>query len=311
MIMIMKKNFYWLTVLMLAISCALWTGCSDDDGNNPAPEIPDETPGDTTVVTPPVTPKDTVWQVKSIKMDSPEDIGFYTLVELTRAGQQVTDVKVSKYSPQGLNGQPQEMKIAYETGKVTLSYEEYGSPKQIVYTLNAKGFATKAETFEIYEGEEPYPVGESDFVYNANGMLERIFVPMEEDGDIDLFRVTFQADTNWATCLTDPETGGMAMCKFSANKNNYTVDWNMLSIVYGFQTDVDLAVLCGLIPYTSDVLASLTLEAGGEGMKKLSKAENTAGNTVIGFKTTIVDERISVLEMMVGADAMKKFTFGY
>lgn len=306
--MIMKKMFYLLTVLMIGISCALTTGCSDDDdNNNPPPVNPGDTivPGDT--VTPPLPPaKDTVWQVKSVKIDDIETPGFYKMIKMETDDKQLTGVNVSKYSPDGLNGEPLAAKVAYEEGKMTFSYEEAGTQKQIVYTLNAKGFATRAKSFELYEGEAPYLVAESGFAYHANGMLERIFVLIEEE-EADLFRATFQADTNWATCLADPESGNMATCVFSANKNNYTVDLNMLALVYGFQADVDFAVLCGLLPSTPDVLASLALATGGEEMKKLTKS----GNMVINFKTTLIDKRVSVLEMTLDVNPMKKFTFAY
>lgn len=311
--MVMKKSFYLLAVLMLGISCALWTGCSDDDepgtelppagGENPGDTI---TPGDTIV--PPVM-LDTTWIVKSVRMDDVNNEGFYTMIELTVAGKQVSGVKTTKYTPRGINGQPEEATIDYGTsGKVAVSYTEGGMDMAIEYTLNAKGLISGAIVNDMSEPEDPYQMEEYKFSYNsANGMLESIVMVDGED-EYDVFKATFSADSNWATCLADAENGVSAACAVSEVDNNYTVDLNMLSLNYGISKAIDYAILSGLVPVTPNLLKSVTAQAEDSGEEMVRPR---AGEMVMSFVPTVVADRISVLDVKVGNELLKKYTFGY
>ena len=294
----MKKNLFWLAALMLGISCALWTGCSDDDKTTPEPDpVP---PVDTTPI-PPV--KDTTWVVKSVRMDDVKNEGFYKEVLLTQTNGKVSSFTVASHSPKGLNGPMRTVTVARSTGAVTLTYAESETIiGKIVYSLNAKGCPTNVKCYGVDE-EGDYLTLENTYAYNANGMLERIYTLAEmgedDNGDpiieeFDLFKVTFAADSTWASCLASAEEGIIATCKYSSIKNNYSIDLNMLNVAYSVSEDIDYAILLGLIPATSKVLESID-----------------AGEGIITYTPTMDGKRIASVKTKLGKDTANNVVLGY
>lgn len=253
----MKKMSFWLMMLMLGLSTALWTGCSDDDnGEGNGNEQGGGEQGGSTVA------KDTTWLVTTIKVNDMENEGFYKQVTLTWDKDSVVkEVKVGKYSPRGENGSPVTYPVTERTkDKVTIAFhdEDMDEDMRYVYTLNAKGYVTNVQRM-YSEGEVE---GEYSFEY-ANDQLIKIDLI---DDDITLFKATYDDKGNWKTVMMAPDEGEgelIANCTASAKKNNYSLDLNLLMLMddsyYAFDL-VQCAVYLGLVPMTSDVLASVDVD---------------------------------------------------
>lgn len=251
----MKKMSFWLMMLMLGLSTALWTGCSDDDNGEGNEQGGGEQGGSTVT-------KDTTWLVTTIKVNDMENEGFYKQVTLTWDKDSVVkEVKVGKYSPRGENGSPVTYPVTERTkDKVTIAFhdEDMGEDMRYVYTLNAKGYVTNVQRM-YSEGEVE---GEYSFEY-ANDQLIKIDLI---DDDMTLFKATYDDKGNWKTVMMAPDEGEgelIANCTASAKKNNYSLDLNLLMLMddsyYAFDL-VQCAVYLGLVPMTSDVLASVDVD---------------------------------------------------
>lgn len=251
----MKKMSFWLMMLMLGLSTALWTGCSDDDNGEGNEQGGGEQGGSTVT-------KDTTWLVTTIKVNDMENEGFYKQVTLTWDKDSVVkEVKVGKYSPRGENGSPVTYPVTERTkDKVTIAFydEDMDEDMRYVYTLNAKGYVTNVQRM-YSEGEVE---GEYSFEY-ANDQLIKIDLI---DDDMTLFKATYDDKGNWKTVMMAPDEGEgelIANCTASAKKNNYSLDLNLLMLMddsyYAYDL-VQCAVYLGLVPMTSDVLASVDVD---------------------------------------------------
>lgn len=301
----MKKNVYLLAVLMIALSCVCWTGCSDSDDG---PETPPEIPGDTIPPVDTIAPIDTVYQVKSIRMGDPENEGFYTQITLTRTNGKVTNIVSQAYAPGGqLNGPATNRNIDYKNGKVLISYDDAGYDKQMVYALDANGYVIKMEDDDISVENDPYVEMELECKYDLkNGMLQEIYSVTDE---VNLFEFTFDAKNNWAN-FVDGMNASTMTCKSSENLNNYTIDLNFLAFVSGNFDLVDYAVWLGLFPNTPYVLSSMSGTApdeDGEEMRRPTKA----GEQVFVVEVGKEGEKITSLKLKVGDSPLKIYTLGY
>lgn len=255
----MKKMSFWLMMLMLGLSTALWTGCSDDDnGEGNGNEQGGGEQGGSTVT------KDTTWLVTTIKVNDMENEGFYKQVTLTWDKDSVVkEVKVGKYSPRGENGSPVTYPVTERTkDKVTIAFhdEDMGEDMRYVYTLNAKGYVTNVQ--RLYADD--FVEGEYSFEY-VNDQLSKINL-VDGDDKFTLFKATYDAKGNWATVMMAPDEGEgemMGTCTASAKGNNYSLDLNLLMLtddnIYEYDL-VQCAVYLGLVPMTSDVLASVDVD---------------------------------------------------
>lgn len=296
----MKKSMYLLAMLMLGLSCALWTGCSDDDddkGSNTEQGDDNQDGKDEEVVA-----KDTVYQVKTIKVGE-------TNIELEYADGKVKTIKTKR----GVNDMP-DATVVYNGNTVTVNYTAWGMDKQLEYTLE-NGYAVKASDYDVSDPDDPYEESVYDFKYNlVNGMLETI--EDQDDPDASLYMVTYVDNSkNWKT-LACFDLGAIMDCQFGALKNNYTVDLNEFLYNYSDYDVINYAILCKLIPATENVIESLSgiisdegddEEEGGEEMRRLTKA----GETVIDVVPTEENGQIKKLELKVGGQVANTIEFGY
>lgn len=253
----MKKMSFWLMMLMLGLSTALWTGCSDDDnGDGNGNEQGGGEQGGSTVA------KDTTWLVTTIKVNDMDNEGFYKQVTLTWDKDSVVkEVKVGKYSPRGENGSPVTYPVTERTkDKVTIAFhdEDMGEDMRYVYTLNEKGYVTNVQ--RIYSDD--YVEGEYSFEYDKDQLIKIDLI----DDDVTLFKATYDAKGNWTTVMMAPDEGEgelIATCTASAKKNNYSLDLNLLMLMddsyYAYDL-VQCAVYLGLVPMTPNVLASVDVD---------------------------------------------------
>lgn len=223
--------------------------------------------------------------IKTIRIPGDTE-GFYTQIDLTRAEDgKVTAIRKEQHTPEGTQGEAQEAAITYEAGKAAVKYQEWGENYEIVFTLNAEGYAAEAK--KLYEGADD---GGSLFAYGSNGMLEKITTTLYGE-TADLFGATYDGDKNWKSVLLDPEEGKMAECTASSTKNNAGIDLNMFMIFYGqYVPEIDYAIICGLIPATPNLLKS----SGALVFKPEADATGA----------------ITSVEIVMGFDALK-YTFGY
>lgn len=246
---------FWLMMLMLGLSTALWTGCSDDDNGEGNEQGGGEQGGSTVA-------KDTTWLVTTIKVNDMDNEGFYKQVTLTWDKDSVVkEVKVGKYSPRGENGSPVTYPVTERTkDKVTIAFhdEDMGEDMRYVYTLNAKGYVTNVQ--RIYSDD--YVEGEYSFEYDKDQLIKIDLI----DDDVTLFKATYDAKGNWTTVMMAPDEGEgelIATCTASAKKNNYSLDLNLLMLMddsyYAYDL-VQCAVYLGLVPMTPNVLASVDVD---------------------------------------------------
>lgn len=246
---------FWLMMLMLGLSTALWTGCSDDDNGDGNEQGGGEQGGSTVA-------KDTTWLVKTIKVNDMDNEGFYKQVTLTWDKDSVVkEVKVGKYSPRGENGSPVTYPVTERTkDKVTIAFhdEDMGEDMRYVYTLNEKGYVTNVQ--RIYSDD--YVEGEYSFEYDKDQLIKIDLI----DDDVTLFKATYDAKGNWTTVMMAPDEGEgelIATCTASAKKNNYSLDLNLLMLMddsyYAYDL-VQCAVYLGLVPMTPNVLASVDVD---------------------------------------------------
>lgn len=251
----MKKMSFWLMMLMLGLSTALWTGCSDDDNGDSNEQGGGEQGGSTVA-------KDTTWLVTTIKVNDMDNEGFYKQVTLTWDKDSVVkEVKVGKYSPRGENGSPVTYPVTERTkDKVTIAFhdEDMGEDMRYVYTLNEKGYVTNVQ--RIYS--DGYVEGEYSFEYDKDQLIKIDLI----DDDVTLFKATYDAKGNWTTVMMAPDEGEgelIATCTASAKKNNYSLDLNLLMLMddsyYAYDL-VQCAVYLGLVPMTPNVLASVDVD---------------------------------------------------
>lgn len=271
-------------MLMLGLSTALWTACSDDDDDkgNGNEQGGGEQGGSTVT-------KDTTWLVTTIKVNDMENEGFYKQVTLTWDKDSVVkEVKVGKYSPKGENGAPVTYPVTERTkDKVTIAFhdEDMGDDMRYVYTLNAKGYVTNVQRMD----SDDYVEGEYSFEYANDQLIKIDFV----DDDVTVFKATYDAKGNWATVMMAPDEGEgemIANCTASAKKNNYSLDLNLLMLMddsyYAYDL-VQCAVYLGLVPMTSDVLASVDVD--GE------KVAVTAGEKDKRIESLKMDQVIDIV----------------
>ena len=195
-----------------------------------------------TVIFPPV---DSEALIKTIKIPDRQNEGFYRQLTLSYTDDKVTTIKNERYTPEGTVEElgTTEVNITYEPGKVTLTGDQdYG---EIEFTLNEKGHVVNA-----FEGAITFEYDEN------NGMLEKItMIDDEEEVPVDIFKATYDAETNLATIELDLE-GEMINyeCEASTILNNKGIDLNMFVYIYGYFSVIDYAILCGLIPSTPNLL---------------------------------------------------------
>lgn len=259
----MKKMSFLLMMLMLGLSTALWTACSDDDDKEDGQEQGGGNEGGEDAVV-----KDTTWVLKTIKMNDLDNAGFYKQVTLTRNAEgAVTEMKIGKYTPDGTeNGNSVTYPITPAVnGKLTISFddENMGETMKHVYTLNAKGYVANVQRMYAEDGEV---LVEYKFEYNDKDQLVQI--DMVYDGEeISVFKATYSADGNWQTCMMAPDDGEgelIGNCTVSTLKNNYSSDLNLLMLTDDYSYyDSDLvqcAVYLGLLPVTPNVIASVSVD---------------------------------------------------
>lgn len=253
----MKKMSFWLMMLMLGLSTALWTGCSDDDNGEGNEQGGGEQGGSTVT-------KDTTWMVDTIRVNWLDDEGFYTKISLTRdKDDQVTKVDIADYSPKGLNGEPKSYPITERTkDKVTIAFhdEDMDADVNVVYSLNAKGFVTNIVRTAEYDSDTEFK-----FNYNEKDQLLDI-VMTYEDESAAVFKATYDDKGNWKTLLmapADDEGEIIGNCIASAKINNYSADLNMLmwtdNTYYAYDM-VQCAVYMGLLPSTPNILSSVSAD---------------------------------------------------
>lgn len=281
----MKKMSFWLMMLMLGLSTALWTGCSDDDDDKDNGNEQGGGDNGGSSVT-----KDTTWMVTTIKVNDMDNEGFYKQITLTWDKDSVVkEVKVGKYSPRGENGSPVTYPVTERTkDKVTIAFydEDMDEEMQHVYTLNAKGYVKNVQ--RMYSNGEVE--GEYNFDYNDKDQL--IKIDLVED-NVTVFKATYDAKGNWKTVMMAPDEGEgemMGTCTASAKKNNYSLDLNLLMLMNDSYYAYDLvqcAVYLGLVPMTPDVLASVDVD--GE------KVAVTAGEKDRRIETLKMDQFIDMV----------------
>lgn len=250
-------------MLMLGLSTALWTACSDDDDKEDGQEQGGGNEGGEDAVV-----KDTTWVLKTIKMNDLDNAGFYKQVTLTRNAEgAVTEMKIGKYTPDGTeNGNSVTYPITPAVnGKLTINFddENMGETMKHVYTLNAKGYVANVQRMYAEDGEV---LVEYKFEYNDKDQLVQI--DMVYDGEeIPVFKATYSADGNWQTCMMAPDDGEgelIGNCTVSTLKNNYSSDLNLLMLTDDYSYyDSDLvqcAVYLGLLPVTPNVIASVSVD---------------------------------------------------
>lgn len=296
----MKKSMYLLVMLMLGLSCALWTGCSDDE-NGPGEEQGNgggegegegegEGGGDVA--------KDTVYQVKTIKLGE-------VSIELAYASGKVQTIKTKR----GVNVMP-DATVEYSEGKAAVLSSAQGYDQKIEYTLK-NGYAEKAVIYDISDPADPYEEYVYNFTLNAgNSMVETI--ADEEYPDEPFYKIIYKGSTtNWDS-LVFFDLGSTMKCTFSELKNNYTVDLNNLLCNYSSDEVVNFAILCGLIPNTENVLASLSGQITDDGeepeeMRRLTKAEET----VLQVVATESNGQISKVELKAGDQTITFVELGF
>lgn len=267
----MKKNVYLLAVLMIALSCVCWTGCSDSDDG---PETPPEIPGDTI---PPVDtiapidslqpfPTDTLWLVKSVKIDDSENRdGFFKMINLVYAEGVVSKIEIIDVSK---NSKGEELRdsvaidVTRENGRIEANFfsVEDGDMLKAIYTLDGKGLVTKGEL--LYAADN---ASKATCILSNNAISNMLETIMDEDSDYGMtyFDVTYSPEKNWSTYVFDGEG---INCTASDQLNNYSIDLNLLAFTFGM-TDADLidyAILAGLFPKTTNVVSKISI--GGESL---------------------------------------------
>ena len=196
-----------------------------------------------TVIFPPVDP---TALIKTIKIPDRRDEGFYRLLTLSYTDDKVTTIKNASYTPEEtVQGDPMEVNITYGAGKVTLTGDQYYG--EIEFTLNEEGYIVNAfdgAITTLFEYDE------------YNGMLEKItMIDDEEEVPVDIFKATYDAETNLATIELDLEGEKINYeCEASTILNNKGIDLNMFVYIYGYFSVIDYAILCGLIPSTPNLL---------------------------------------------------------
>ena len=311
----MKKVCFWLALLMMGVSTALWTGCSDDD-NGPEEEEGkggDEGNGD-------AAERDTVFQVKTIKIVNVNDgDDFYKLVEFNRRGGEFAGLKISNYTDRGINGSPREIVLDKKGTKIRLTEDKGGYYEKKEYSFNDKGYVIEALA---YTSDEEDPWSENDeagswgdetryiFAYDgASGMLNKI-----EMTDEVVFEATYQQDSNLLSVLMDPFSAMRGTCTGSDKLNNFSLDLNYLGVVSEDDDAINFALWCGWVPNTPNLIKSLTVVGGESEDDDEEEAASTgtkAGEQVIVVTPGYDGDKVTTLDMKVGDIAWKKFVLSY
>lgn len=317
----MKKSMFWLALLMMGVSTALWTGCSDDD-NGPGQEEGEGDGGGNGEGNGEAVKRDTVFQIKTIKIMKVNDgDGFYKLVEFNRTGEELTGLKISDYTDQGINGTPREIVLDKKGTKIRLVEDKGGWYEKTEYSFNEKGYVTEALFYSSDEGD---PWNENDetgswgdetiytFAYDgASGMLNKIEVPAES---AVVFEATYQQDSNLLSVLMDPFSDMRGTCVNSDKLNNFSLDLNYLGVVSADFDAINFAIWCGWLPNTPNLIKSLTVVGGEDEDDDEEEAASTgtrAGEQVIVVIPGYEGDKVTTLDMKVGDIAWKKFVLSY
>lgn len=307
----MKRCVYLLVMFMLGLSCALWTGCSDDDNDGQVP-TPPENPGDTIVPSDTTSSDtlvvDTIFRIKSVRINNVYNQGFYTQVDLTETGNKITHMTIQGYAPNGdKNGRAKDWDVEYKGNTAVINHDDAGYEMQYVFTLDTNGYALKIEDYDISEGEPNVEYMFECSYDPTNGMLKQIYY---EDEDVMLFDVAFDGQSNWKTYLFDPQSGAKANCKISEDLNNYTIDLNLLAFFYGQFDPLSYAVLLGFFPATPNVLESMSaiIEDDDDETRSLSKAGSAQKLKV---STNKEGDKITSVTVNIGTSVKASYQLGY
>lgn len=274
----MKKNFFWLSVLMLGLSCALWTGCSDDDDDdNKNGNGNGDTPGDVTGAVTENPKTGAAYWVKAINVEGVGEVDS-TRVELARdKNNWVTKITQTSYVDGAVDG-TSVAEISYPENsavfkyKAAVSLKNTGTEEEPVYesvytnvtmtcVLNDKGYVTKASAmYDAYEDPSYGPQDAQTTVYeftHTDGRLTKISYG-EAPYSFEPLKVTY-ADGDWKTFVTQDadENDYAGDCVVSEHSNNLDVDMNLLGYVYGSVSDLDYIILAGLLPKSAHLMASV------------------------------------------------------
>lgn len=267
----MRKSFYWLAMLMLGLSCALWTACSDDDGKDD-----DNDDGGK---------KEQVNIVKKLTIDN-FDNEERNEITISRQNELVSGI-TWKLSSLGADSEWEPYTVNYkvtsskENVTVTFENDEMGR-NTITYILNDKGFVTSAE--QVME-EYPERAITWTFTNNVqNGMLEKLSMTVPGQGTDVVFQVVNNAEGNWVSVLGNS-------CILSSTKNTTSVNLNLMGIgLVDIENPVlSVAVLCGLVPVNPLLIESVS------GVEESEDEEPV--NVTFKFDTQKTADKISSLKV--------------
>lgn len=281
----MKKSMYWLVSFMLGLSCCLWTGCSDDDkedpGNGGTPHVP------------------VVATLNLNLVDSIQE-GWIN-AEITTTDDTITSFK-RKY---GNLGETQSIKeigyaVAYGNGKVVITYKDDADNKVITYTLNAAGYPASAVLVTNSDNTRALNYA---FTYSNKGMLETLNIT--SGVGVNILKVTYGNTEDWNEYImfipNEPVEGEPITfeeipltCVASTVKNEYYANLNVMGMLYGQDDALDCALLCGLVPVNPHVLSQITYE----------------GEPMFVYEVTSASGKITTLKYTDNdAEACRIFTF--
>lgn len=303
----MKKSMYLLAMLMLGLSCALWTGCSDDDDDNG--NGGGNGGGDNNV---PATVVKSVFCSDAYN-DTYQKIEWnYDVTTKT-----LKSVKVTPCDEEGQAStfyKPVEYSVNFATDKVVVNYEEWEENYRITYTLDKGKIVSALEEYVNEDGTTDED-GIYAFTYSGDkiaGITTREEIGPDEFNTVSLFQATYTSGEKNFISITS-EMGDMS-CDISGVENNYSVDLNFLLSIYGEEPVVNIAYLCGLVPNTTNIIKALNVTASDEGdeeeMRRLTKAAETMTLTVV--VTENPDKTVKTLSVKMPDDSVYKgFSFTY
>ena len=279
----MKKMNFWMVMFLMGLAAAMWTGCSDDDDENGG-------------LNPNELVKDTTWIMKELKFNDSKNPGFYEKVVLNRTDGKVSEINISKYTPEGtLNGEAIKYSISRPSAKqVVATTTLNGEQQEYLYALNDKGLVTSIKTSSDAEEDAM----EYLFSYDASQRLSNIKINAWGEEAV-VFSVEYAADGNWQKFMLLPDDGeGEVMtdaCNISSIQNNYSLDLNLLTFLKFQKQDVVLTALyMELLPLSPAVLSSVN----AMGME-IAVQTQMVGKAVAGIKLSADSEgeKMTMLDM--------------
>lgn len=291
----MKKMSFWLMMLMLGLSTALWTGCSDDDNGEGNEQGGGEQGGSTVA--------DTTYMVKTITTDQ----RTYTL---GYADKRVNTIDIKA----GVN-QVAKATVDYQDAakKVVIDYTEQGMSFKATYTLNDKGYMESVVLEDCSDPDDVYDYANYEITNNGEGMLETVMVD-----DDAYYMATFASGAkNWKT-IASADLGAILDCTPGTEKNNYSVDLNELLYCMEVDRVIDFAILCNLIAPTENILKSLSGNISDESDDEGDDEEDqvvfsvkATTKVVVDVVTTPTEGQINKIELKVAGEVSKTINLGY